>query len=39
MVGLNADVGLIPDPDIFLELFAEEYRSLYAAVIEDTRSM
>ncbi len=39
MVGLNADAGLIPDPDIFLELFAEEYRSLYAAVIEDTRSI
>jgi diacylglycerol O-acyltransferase / wax synthase len=39
MVGLNADAGLIPDPDIFLELFAEEFRSLYAAVDEDTHSI
>jgi len=39
MVGLNADAGLIPDPDIFLELFAEEFRSLYAAVDEVTHSI
>lgn len=39
LVGLNADAGLIPDPDIFLALFAEEFRSLYAAVDENTRSI
>jgi diacylglycerol O-acyltransferase len=38
MVGLNVDAGLIPDPEKFLELFAEEYRSLVAAIAEDNRS-
>jgi diacylglycerol O-acyltransferase len=38
VVGLNVDAGLIPDPEKFLELFTEEYRSLYAAVAEDHRS-
>ena len=31
-VGLNADAGLIPDPEKFLELFAEEFKSLQAGV-------
>lgn len=36
VVGLNVDAGLIPDPDKFLELFLEEYKSLIAAVAVDT---
>jgi diacylglycerol O-acyltransferase / wax synthase len=34
IVGLNADAGLIPDPDVFMRLFTEEYESLQAAVAE-----
>ncbi len=37
MVGLNVDAGLISDPEKFIEFFAEEYRSLVAAVVEDNR--
>ena len=36
VVGLNVDAGLIPDPDKFLELFTEEYKSLQAAVAANT---
>jgi WS/DGAT/MGAT family acyltransferase len=32
VVGLNADAGLIPDPEVFLRLFIEEYQSLKLAV-------
>ena len=32
VVGLNADAGLIPDPEVFLQLFMEEYKSLKLAV-------
>lgn len=32
VAGLNADAGLIPDPEVFLHLFIEEYHSLQAAV-------
>jgi WS/DGAT/MGAT family acyltransferase len=32
VVGLNADAGLIPDPEVFLHLFMEEYKSLLVAV-------
>jgi diacylglycerol O-acyltransferase len=32
MVGLNADAALIPDPEVFLQLFAEEYTALKEAV-------
>lgn len=32
VVGLNADVGLIPDPEKFIQLFTEEYKSFQAAV-------
>ncbi len=35
-VGLNADAGLIPDPEKFLELFDEEFRSLQAGVSAST---
>jgi WS/DGAT/MGAT family acyltransferase len=34
VVGLNADAGLIPDPDVFLQLFIEEYKSLQVAVAD-----
>jgi diacylglycerol O-acyltransferase / wax synthase len=30
VVGLNADAGLIPDPEKYLDLFYEEYKSLQA---------
>jgi diacylglycerol O-acyltransferase / wax synthase len=30
VVGLNADAGLIPDPENFLELFADEFKSFQA---------
>jgi diacylglycerol O-acyltransferase / wax synthase len=32
VVGLNADAGLIPDPEVFLQLFLEEYRALQSTV-------
>ncbi len=32
VVGLNADIGLIPDPEVFLQLFLEEYQSLKSAM-------
>jgi diacylglycerol O-acyltransferase len=32
VVGLNADAGLIPDPEAFLQLFMEEYKSLQLAI-------
>lgn len=35
-VGLNADAELIPDPEIFLELFNEEYNSFRAIIPTDT---
>lgn len=38
-VGLNADAGLIPDPEKFLELFEEEFRSLQAGVTENARKV
>jgi len=38
-VGLNADAGLIPDPEKFLELFDEEFRSLQAGVSAGTSSV
>jgi len=31
-VGLNADAGLIPDPEKFIELFNEEYKSFRAVI-------
>jgi diacylglycerol O-acyltransferase len=34
IVGLNVDAGLIPDPDKFIALFTEEYKSFQAAVSE-----
>jgi hypothetical protein len=30
VVGLNVDAGLMPDPEKFLELFTEEFKSLQA---------
>jgi hypothetical protein len=30
VVGLNADTGVIPDPEVFLELFTAEYNSFVA---------
>ena len=33
-VGLNVDAGLVPDPEKFLQLFAEEYKS-FQAVLSD----
>jgi diacylglycerol O-acyltransferase / wax synthase len=32
VVGLNADASLIPDPEVFLQLFNEEYKSLELAL-------
>lgn len=32
VVGLNADAGLIPDPEVFLQLFIEEYTALKLTV-------
>jgi WS/DGAT/MGAT family acyltransferase len=32
VVGLNADAGLIPDPEVFLQLFMDEYKSLQVAI-------
>ncbi len=32
VVGLNADIGLLPDPEVFLQLFLEEYQSLKSAI-------
>jgi len=34
-VGLNADAGLIPDPEKFIELFSEEYKSFQAVIPTD----
>lgn len=35
-VGLNADAGVIPDPEVFLDLFTEEYQSLLAMISGST---
>jgi diacylglycerol O-acyltransferase / wax synthase len=35
VVGLNVDAGLLPDPEVFLQLFTEEFRSLQAAPSSD----
>jgi diacylglycerol O-acyltransferase len=35
-VGLNADAGLIPDPEKFIELFDEEYKYFRAAIPTDS---
>jgi len=35
IVGLNVDAGLIPDPDKFIALFTEEYKSFRAAIPAD----
>ena len=35
IVGLNVDVGLIPEPDKFIALFTEEYKSFRAAIPAD----
>jgi len=32
VVGLNVDAGLIPDPDKFIALFTEEYKSFQAVI-------
>ena len=32
VVGLNADANLIPDPEVFLQLFFEEYKSMELAI-------
>ncbi len=32
VVGLNADARLIPDPEVFLQLFYDEYKSLESAL-------
>ena len=33
--GLNVDAGLVPDPEVFLQLFYEEYKNLQEAVTVD----
>jgi WS/DGAT/MGAT family acyltransferase len=38
VVGLNADSGLIPDPEKFLELFIEEFKSYRAVLQAETTS-
>jgi diacylglycerol O-acyltransferase len=37
VVGLNTDASMIPDPEVFLQLFAEEYRVLKDAVAHSTQ--
>ncbi len=37
MVGLNVDAGLVPDPEVLLDLFSEEFRSYQALIPEPVR--
>lgn len=38
VVGLNTDTGLIPDPEVFLQFFADEYQSLKKSTLEPLTS-